>query len=389
MLKTNLGYDLNSKWLAKLFLIACMTKTIAAQFIPVEMPNLDIFADDENPNIFNITVPEDSVADCTQELPVLARSSALEATAISQSNEPCRTSEEVEDFGQASPLTVYPEVQTQLTDYQQQPLVAEDLQIALPAVSQNISVSVQGTWWKPLPGLSWQFQLQGRIATMVQADVFILNLFEMDDQITNTLKSYGRKIICHFSVGVYANWNEDAKLFDERMLGRIYSGWPSERWIDIRATQQLYPIMAARLDRAVQRQCDGVLLNHLDAFDQDTGFALIIADQVNYNNWLAKEAHARGLSVGLQNAQVLLQQMEPVFDFAVVENCNQEQTCELYRLFVENNKAVFAVEYPPQLQLEQLTWAEIQGYCSGAIEAGLSGIIKRLDKFEARIPCTV
>jgi hypothetical protein len=46
-----------------------------------------------------------------------------------------------------------------------------------------------------------------------------------------------------------------------------------------------------------------------------TGFPLTKADLVQYNKWLATTAHSLGLAIGLKNAQSLIRQVEPFFDW--------------------------------------------------------------------------
>eukprot|EP01026_Neomeris_dumetosa_P075036 TRINITY_DN7871_c0_g1_i3.p1 TRINITY_DN7871_c0_g1~~TRINITY_DN7871_c0_g1_i3.p1 ORF type:complete len:356 (-),score=38.34 TRINITY_DN7871_c0_g1_i3:513-1580(-) len=242
-------------------------------------------------------------------------------------------------------------------------------------------------WWRPRPGLDWQIQLQGAIDMNIQADVYVFDLFQVDAEIIQNLQSRDKKVICYFSAGVYVDWSPDAIDFPKNILGKPVSGWPGERWIDIRQTQDLYGLMENRLDLARELNCDGVLFDDLDAYEMETGFAFTHVDQIMYNSWLADEAHSRQLAAGFQNAVQLIPQMEPLFDFVVAEKCNELQNCDAYILFIEKNKAVFAVEFPLDFS-EDLTWAQITEYCKGAIEAGLPGILKSLGRFSDRIPCT-
>lgn len=60
-------------------------------------------------------------------------------------------------------------------------------------------------------------------------------------------------------------------------------------------------IMKARLDMASSKGCDGVDPDNMDGYTNDPGFPLTYATQLNYNRFIAAEAHARSLSVGLKN----------------------------------------------------------------------------------------
>ena len=54
--------------------------------------------------------------------------------------------------------------------------------------------------------------------------------------------------------------------------------------------------MAARLDLAVSRQCDGVEPDNMDGYMNDSGFDMTGAHQLAYNRWLAERgARARAV----------------------------------------------------------------------------------------------
>ena len=61
--------------------------------------------------------------------------------------------------------------------------------------------------------------------------------------------------------------------------------------------------------------------------------------------FLSTTAHDLGLLIGLKNSAELASNMQPKFDFAIVEECNEYKECDRYKDFVKNDKPVFAVEY--------------------------------------------
>ncbi len=56
-------------------------------------------------------------------------------------------------------------------------------------------------------------------------------------------------------------------------------------------------------------------------------------------------AHAHGLAAGLKNAPELVPELEPYFDWALVESCFAQGWCEDMLPFNESGKPVFAIEY--------------------------------------------
>ncbi len=152
-----------------------------------------------------------------------------------------------------------------------------------------------------------------------------------------------------------------------------------ERWLDIRAAR-VRAIMRARLDRAVKKGCDGVEPDNVDGFANDNGLGLTAEDQLEYNRFIAAEAHARRLSVGLKNDVAQLQQLEPDFDWALNEECFAYNECALYaNTFIAAGKAVFHAEYAGAGQLDAL--------CAVTRSIGLSTLVKRIELDAWQLPC--
>ena len=206
-------------------------------------------------------------------------------------------------------------------------------------------VSLEQSWWQPSPGTSWQWQLTGEIDTNFDVQMYDLDLFDVPESTIAGLHLDGRVVICYFSAGSWENWRSDKDDFPPEVLGNNLAGWPGERWLDIRALYAIRPIMGARLDLAAQKNCDGVEPDNVDGYTNNSGFPISYADQIAYNTWLADQAHQRGLSVGLKNDLDQIGDLLSLFDWALNEECNIYQECDLLFPFVQSGKAVFGVEY--------------------------------------------
>src|SRR6185436_17118390 len=110
-------------------------------------------------------------------------------------------------------------------------------------------------------------------------------------------------------------------------------------------TTVLGPIMQARMDMCKSKGFDGIEPDNIDGYTNNTGFPLTGPDQITYNTWLATQAHAKGLSIGLKNDIDQVAQLVNVFDWALNEQCNQYQECNTLVPFITANKAVFNAEY--------------------------------------------
>jgi hypothetical protein len=202
--------------------------------------------------------------------------------------------------------------------------------------------------------------------------MYDVDLFDTPIEIIEELQERDIVVICYFSAGSLEDWREDAPAFPPKIIGANLDEWEGEYWLDIRQLEILLPIMQARLDLAVEKGCDGVEPDNVDAYANESGFDLSREDQVIYNRRLAIEAHERGLSIGLKNALDLIEELELDFDWALNEQCFQYEECEQLLPFVEANKAVFGVEYV-EFGLEQTD------FCSEANALGFSWLYKTLD----------
>lgn len=202
-----------------------------------------------------------------------------------------------------------------------------------------------GSWWRPSPGTSWQIQYAGTIDTALPVQVFNLDLVETDPKLIADLHAAGKKVVCYFSAGSYEEWRGDAAQFPKEVLGKPLEGWPGERWIDVRQIASLAPVMGGRLDLAAQKKCDAVDPDNVDGYANDSGFPLTSQDQLNYNRWLAAEAHKRGLAVGLKNDPDQISELVGDFDFTVNEECFQFKECDKLLPFVQAGKPVWGIEY--------------------------------------------
>lgn len=216
--------------------------------------------------------------------------------------------------------------------------------------------------WIPSPGTSWQWQLQGTIDTSFDVDMYDIDLETTPPTTIDKLHADGRVVICYFSAGSYEDFRGDKDDFAPELLGNSLDGWPDERWLDIRNVA-LRPVLRKRLDLAVSKNCDGVEPDNVDGYQNDSGFPLTSTDQLEFNRWLATEAHERALSIGLKNDLEQVNDLLDDFDFAVNEQCFEYNECTALSPFVAAGKAVFGVEYEgdpsvfcPQLNALQFSW---------------------------------
>ena len=232
--------------------------------------------------------------------------------------------------------------------------------------------------------LSWQWQLQGPLNASYEVDLYDVDLFETSAETIAALHDDGRLVLCYFSAGSGENWRPDYDRIPAATLGEPLDGWEGERWLDVRA-RAVRDVMRARLDLAQQRGCDGVEPDNVTAWENETGFAIDEADQVDFNRWLAHEAHDRDLLVALKNAGALAAELVKDFDLALNEECHAFRECEQLRPFLAAGKAVLNAEYADDPGSARALAASI---CPQAKRLGLRTVIYPLELDDGfRVAC--
>jgi len=191
---------------------------------------------------------------------------------------------------------------------------------------------------------TWQWQLQKEINTSYDVEIYDIDLFDSSTQLITQLHNQNKKIICYFSAGTYEDWRDDASQFIESDLGNPLDEWEGERWIDVRS-DNVRNIMKERLILAKNKGCDGVEPDNVDGYTNKPGLDFTAVDQLDYNIWLADEAHQQALSIGLKNDLDQVNDLVSHFDFAVNEQCFQYNECAMLSPFIDAGKPVFNAEY--------------------------------------------
>jgi len=254
------------------------------------------------------------------------------------------------------------------------PVFVPASEIELQNTTMNTSSPTTQTakdWWRPSPGLTWQWQLTGKFDFKIQTDVIDIDL-DVDHSVVDYFHDKGVKVICYISVGSYENWRSDAEGFPAIVLGKDYEGWSGEKWLDIRQIDLLAPIMLARLDECALKGFDAVEPDNMQIWDNDTGFPLTYEHQLQYALWLAEEAHQRGLAIGQKNAPDQTKDLVGVFDFAITEDAFFYEWAKEMQPYIKAGKPVFAAEYTDLP-------GDFQKFCAQAGELGFSAILKHRD----------
>ncbi len=124
-------------------------------------------------------------------------------------------------------------------------------------------------------------------------------------------------------------------LFPAAAIGRVYFGFPEERWVDFRQLDALKPMLRARIAMCARKGFDAVELDDIDSFDppSTTGFYLTAGDAQNYLAYAFNLVHAYGMTALWKNNPVLARWGVRYTDGAVVEECYLYRQCGAWHVF--------------------------------------------------------
>lgn len=204
--------------------------------------------------------------------------------------------------------------------------------------------------WQPQPGLTWTYQLSqvptaSQLKSPSKYNVWDIDLFDTPASTIQTIHAAGSKVVCYLSAGTAENWRSDYKNFTAADIGSPMGDWPGENWINTNS-KNVRKIMAARLDLAKSKGCDGVDPDNMDPYNHANGFNLQQNDAVSYMTFLSQQASQRGLAIGLKNAGEIIPSVVNLVQYSVEESCALYDECAIYKPFTDANKPVFHVEYP-------------------------------------------
>lgn len=297
-----------------------------------EQVSLDTSAAVANTVTAEVTTPEVTTPEVTSPLPditVTAEPIPTSAGAIPDNTVAANT----------LPVNPTPTIDTDTTDPVPPVVLADD-------------------WWQPKASdnLKWQWQLTEEVDTTLPVQVYNIDI-EVPQEKINELLDRDIKIICYFSAGTVEYFRSDSRLFPQSIIGEQYEDLVDEQWVDYANIDALAPIMRARLDKCKAKGFHAVEIDNVDAHNYEsrdaqgnvtnigTNFNMTLDESIAYVRWLANEAHSRGLSIGLKNAEEMVPDVVDDMDWMLVEDCYFDSWCSYATGFIDANKPVFMAEY--------------------------------------------
>ena len=201
-----------------------------------------------------------------------------------------------------------------------------------------------------------------------------IDIYDIDiDSSTTTFSSIlgaGKYLVCYFSAGSSESYRSDIGCFNTKLgtgdYGCDYGGsFNDEYWLNT-SSIEVRRIMQTRIATAAQKGCSAIDPDNIDVYGNKNGIGADQPNAIDFIQFLANEAHSRGMGIGLKNSIEILDNVSSIIDFAVNEECVKNQECDGYKNFLATGAPVVNIEYPDQETSNQtsFTGSEANSRCS-------------------------
>ena len=190
--------------------------------------------------------------------------------------------------------------------------------------------------------MRWDWQI-GRVTPLERTGRHAVDIYDIDGFLTTAAQVRAihttwqaatlphPKTICYLDMA-WEDYRPDAspgQVFPADTLGKVYYGYPQERWVDFRQLDALKPMLRERIAMCARKGFDAVELDDIDSFDppSTTGFHLTPGDAQNFLAYAFNEIHRFGMTALWKNSPYLSAWGRNYTDGAIVEECYVYRQC--------------------------------------------------------------
>jgi hypothetical protein len=222
--------------------------------------------------------------------------------------------------------------------------------VPMPAPAACIPRPHQACWYPPHLDathhpMRWDWQI-GLSTPRERTGHRAVDIYDVDGFLTTPSEIHGihsnwqaatlhhPKVICYLDLA-WEDYRPDGSpisrggRFPSDALGKIYYGYPEERWVDLRQVNALKPMLDSRIRMCARKGFDAVELDDIDSFEppSTTGFNLTPGDAQNLLAYVDNRIHRAGMAVLWKNTGLLSWWGRNYSDGAVVEECYTYNEC--------------------------------------------------------------
>jgi Glycoside-hydrolase family GH114 len=219
--------------------------------------------------------------------------------------------------------------------------------VPLPAPLPCQSSARHRCWYPPHLAsdhhpMRWDWQI-GRVTPLQRTGSHAVDIYDIDGFLTTaaevrTIHTSWQaatlphpRAVCYLDMA-WEDYRPDAspgRYFPAATLGKVYYGYPEERWVDFRQLDALKPMLRERISMCARKGFDAVELDDIDSYDPPatTGFHLTPGDAENFLAYAFNEIHRYGMTALWKNSPYLSWWGRRYADGAIVEECYIYHAC--------------------------------------------------------------
>ncbi|OLV18237.1 ring canal kelch-like protein [Deinococcus marmoris] len=204
----------------------------------------------------------------------------------------------------------------------------------------------------------WQIGASTDSAIKVAADVKLIDLdgFTVSAAKVAELKRQGLYTVCYIDAGSYEPGRPDSARYPDYLKIQQDPDWPAEYFLDVtdvfKPNSVLASILIDRMKMCKSKGFDALEPDNLQNDENVRGGRITTQQQIDFNGWIADQAHGQGLAVFQKNGpdKILLRDrtgkmMVDKFDGILNEECQQFGECGPLAEYVKRGKLALNVEY--------------------------------------------
>lgn len=170
------------------------------------------------------------------------------------------------------------------------------------------------------------------------------------------LKAQGAYTVCYIDAGSYEPNRPDSASFPNYLKVQQDPNWPAEYFLDVtdvfKPNSVLATILRNRFQMCKDKGFDALEPDNLQNDENVSGGKITTQQQIDFNGWIADEAHKIGLAAFQKNGpdKILLRDrtglmMVEKFDGILNEECQQFGECSPLNEYVNRGKLALNTEY--------------------------------------------
>ena len=221
-------------------------------------------------------------------------------------------------------------------------------------------VNTTGIKLPPSGKLIWDYQIGAGDGASISLPNGA-NLIDVDGFTTSAtrvaqLKAQGAYTLCYIDAGSYEPGRPDSASYPSYLKLQQDPNWPAEYFLDVtdvfKPNSILATILRNRFQMCKDKGFDALDPDNLQNDENVSGGKITTQQQIDFNGWVADEAHKIGLAAFQKNGpdKILLKDrtglmMVEKFDGIVNEECQQFGECSSLNEYVNRGKPALNIEY--------------------------------------------